>query len=205
MANVQELLITINRKQIQPVQRAQIVFLSESVLPVAKVARCNGHLLYIYKCLTSSHEWKDKALHLMTFFLRSVDCAGHDELLPLIKAHVRVPTPKLALQKLLVDVANEMDDDDAQEFIDRVAPHLSLNPQNLIANHFMGLGLLELFRCALKQCVISTNDVSKLKGWLKEIKAESILDIVQEYEMSAKQCLLSLFPAGIRADETKYS
>jgi len=196
MANVRKLLITINR-QIPEVERAQTVFLSEAVLPVAKVASCNGNLSDIYECLRNSSEYKDMALHLMIFLLEIVSCPRFSELLPFIKSCVTTPIPKLALRKLLVDVANNLHGSDAQDFIRFAASDLMLNAQSFFtadANHC--IGLLELFKCSLKRRAISTSDVSKLKGWLEDIEDESTLEIVQEFDISKKLCLPSSLLTG---------
>jgi len=193
MANVRKLLITINR-QIPEVERAQTVFLSEAVLPVAKVASCNGNLSDIYECLRNSSEYKDMALHLMTFFLESVSCPRYDELLQFIKSRITARIPKLALRILLMGIANNLGED-AEDFIRLAASELQLNPRSFFtadANHCVGL--LELFKCALKQRVISTNDVSKLKDWLMSIENNDVWEIFEKYDETLH--LPSKLPGG---------
>ena len=176
-----------NNRQLVKFERAQIVFLSEAILPVAKVESCKGNPLKIYECLTNSSECKGKAQQLMNFILKSV-CS---QFVPSSESCVTALSPELTLHKLLLDVAMALRVEHAQDFIYFAAPDLSQNAQNLnAADANPSVGLLELFKCALEQCVISANDVSKLKEWLKEIKAESTLKVVQEFE---KQNLL---PAG---------
>ena len=186
MADFRKRLIIVNR-QLEKVERAQMVFLSEAILPVAKVESCQGNPLKIYECLTNSSECKGKAQQLMSFILESVG----SPLLPSSESCVTALSLELALHKLLLDVAMALRVEHAQDFIYFAAPDLSQNAQNLnAADANPSVGLLELFKCALERCVISANDVSKLKEWLKEIKAESTLKVVQEFE---KQNLL---PAG---------
>lgn len=184
MANkILKLLIAMD-KQISDVERAQTVFLCETVLPVAKVASCKGNLSDIYRSLTNSSEYKVMALHLMTFFLESVSCPRYDELLQFIKSRVTARIPKLALRILLMGMANNLGED-AEDFIRLAASELQLNPRSFFtadANHCVGL--LELFKCALKQRVISTNDVSKLKDWLMSIENqdENVWEIFEKYD-----------------------
>lgn len=178
MADFQKRLITVNR-QLEKVERAQIAFLSEAILPVAKVDSCQGNPLKIYECLTNSSECKGKAQQLMNFILERV-CP---RFLPSSESCVIALSRELALHKLLLEVAMALRVEHAQDFIRFAAIDLSLTTQKFIAaDPNPSVGLLELFKCALERCVISANDVSKLKEWLKDIEAESTLKIVQEFE-----------------------
>ena len=171
------------KKQLSKVQVAQIEFLSEAVLPAAKVAECKGKLWEIYTCLCNSREHKNHSLHLMRYILESADCPMLDELSTKVKSSVTCVIPKLALRKLLVDVANELNES-AEEFIGYVAEDLEINAQKFQTQDAGHLeGLLELFKCALKQCFITVNDLSKLEEWLCKVNAESILnDIIEGFD-----------------------
>ena len=156
-------------KQLSKVQLAQIEFLSEAVLPTVTVAQCKGNLWEIYTCLCNSREHKRYSLHLMLYLLESADCPAIDELSTKVKSPVTSVIPRLAVRKLLVDVANELNES-AEEFIGYAAEDLKINSQKFQtqdAGH--RVGLLELFKCALKQCLITDNDLSNLKECLKRL------------------------------------
>ena len=184
------------KKRISKVQVAQIEFLSEAVLPAAKVAQCKGKLWEIYTCLCNSHEHKNHSLHLMLYLLESADCPV-DELSTKVTSSVTCVIPKLALRKLLVDIANELNES-AEEFIDYAAEDLEINTQKFQtqdAGHREGL--LELFKCALKQCLISDHNLSHLKKWLRKVDAESILnDFIKGFDPKMALSLPQQSPTG---------
>ena len=185
------------KKRISNVQVAQIEFLSEAVLPAAKVAECKGKLWEIYTCLCNSREHKNHSLHLMLYLLESADCPTLDELSTKVTSSVTCVIPKLALRKLLVDVANELNES-AEEFIGYVAEDLEINPQKFQtqdAGHREGL--LELFKDALKQCLITDRDLSHLKEWLVKVDAKSILnDIIKGFDPNMELSLPQHSPTG---------
>ena len=184
-------------KQISNVQVAQIEFLSEAVLPTATVAQCKGNLWEIYTCLCNSREHKRYSLHLMLYLLESADCPAIDELSTKVKSPVTSVIPRLAVRKLLVDVANELNES-AEEFIGYAAEDLKINSQKFQtqdAGH--RVGLLELFKCALKQCLITDNDLSNLKEWLQKVDAESILtNIIEGFDPNMALCLPQQSPGN---------
>jgi len=184
-------------KQLSYVQVEQIGFLSEAVLPAAKVAQCKGNLWEIYTCLCNSREHKKYSLNLMLYLLESADCPTLDELSTKVTSSVTHVIPKLALRKLLVDVANELSES-AEEFIGYVAEDLKVNPQKFQtqdAGH--RVGLLELFKDALKQCLITDSDLSHLKEWLEKVDAKSILnDIIKGFDPNMELSLPQHSPTG---------
>ena len=183
-------------KQLSNVQVEQIGFLSEAVLPAAKVAQCKGNLWEIYTCLCNSHEHKKISLHLMLYLLESADCPV-DEISTKVKSSITCVIPRLALRKLLVDVANELNES-AEELIGYAAEDLKIYPQKFQtqdAGH--RVGLLELFKDALKQCLITDSDLSKLKEWLHKVDAKSILnDIIKGFDPNLPLCLPQHSPTG---------
>ena len=184
-------------KQLSKVQEAQIEFLSEAVLPTAIVAQCKGNLWEIYKCLCNSREHKKNSLHIMLYLLESADCPAIDELSTKVKSPVTCVIPRLAVRKLLVDVANELNES-AEDFIGYAAEDLKINPQKFQtqdAGHREGL--LELFKCALKQCLITDDNLLNLKEWLHKVDAEAILiDIIKGFDPSIPLCLPQQSPTG---------
>ena len=184
-------------KQLSKVQVAQIEFLSEAVLPTATVAQFKGKLWEIYTCLCNSREHKKNAQHLMLYLLESADCPAIDELSTKVKSPVKCVIPRLAVRKLLVDVANELNES-AEDFIGYAAEDLKINSQKFQtqdAGHREGL--LELFKCALKQCLITDNNLSNLKEWLDKVDAKSILtDIIEGFDPSMALCLPQQSPTG---------
>lgn len=184
-------------KQLSKVQLAQIEFLSEAVLPTVTVAQCKGNLWEIYTCLCNSREHKRYSLHLMLYLLESADCPAIDELSTKVKSPVTSVIPRLAVRKLLVDVANELNES-AEEFIGYAAEDLKINSQKFQtqdAGH--RVGLLELFKYALKQCLITDNDLSNLKEWLQKVDAESILtNIIEGFDPNMALCLPQQSPGN---------
>ena len=185
------------KKQISKVHLAQIEFLSEAVLATATVAQCKGNLWEIYTCLCNSREHKKYPLHLMLYLLESADCPAVHELSTEVKSSVKCVIPRLAVRKLLVDVANELNES-AEDFIGYAAEDLKINPQKFQtqdAGH--RVGLLELFKCALRQCLISENKLSNLNGWLHKVDAESILmNIIKGFDPNMPLCLPQQSPTG---------
>ena len=142
----------------------------------------------------------------MLYLLESADCPAIDELSTKVKSPVTCVIPRLAVRKLLVDVANELNES-AEDFIGYAAEDLKINPQKFQtqdAGHREGL--LELFKCALKQCLITDDNLLNLKEWLHKVDAEAILiDIIKGFDPNIPLCLPQQSPTGNSINTGHYS